>query len=422
MKKLLFFISIMTAYLVTAQTVSTYAGTGAIGSADGPAASATFRGPAHAAIDAAGNIFVADMLNNKIRKIDASGVVSTYAGTGAAGSANGPAASATFSYPRRVLVDNAGNVYVADGSNHKIRKIDTSGNVTTFAGDGTSGSTDGPAASASFTVPNGLAIDSAGNIYVVDSNNQKIRKIDTSGNVTTFAGTGAAGSTDGPVASATFNNPSGITIDGLGNIYIADTSSHTIRKIDTSGNVTTFAGSGGAGYIDDTGTAAKFSMPGELSADILGNIYVSDYGNNRVRKITPAGVVTTLAGNGTRSGVDGPASSATFNLNAVVVDSYSNVLVSDYGNNKIRKITVNSLAAQSVSEKKLQISPNPAKDFVTISNINKGAQISVSDMTGKLLYQTKATSTTHSLNTSAYKNGVYLLKVDGQTTKLLITK
>ena len=323
-----------------AQVVTTLAGSGAYGSADGTGTAATFYTPQGVAVDSSGNVYVADRVNNKIRKITPTGEVTTFAGSGALGSDDGPGAAATFFRPNGVAVDLSRNVYVADSGNNKIRAITPASVVSTLAGSGAIGSEDGPGAEATFGWAVGVAADSSGNVYVADSGSNKIRKIAAGGVVTTLAGSGAGGSADGSGDVATFSEPSGVAVDSSGNVFVADTDSHKIRKIAPGGVVTTFAGSGAPGSADGTGTAATFTLPFGVAVDSSMNVFVADSGNNKIRKITPAGVVSTLAGSGAYGSADGIGTAATFYApSGVAVDSSGHVYVADSGSNKIRKIT-----------------------------------------------------------------------------------
>ncbi|PLP97553.1 hypothetical protein CYJ10_26965 [Cupriavidus pauculus] len=320
--------------------VSTLAGSGSSGAANGIGAAASFYFPFGVAVDASGNVYVADQGNNLIRKITPTGVVSTLAGSGSSGSADGTGAAASFSYPYGVAVDASGTVYVADTFNHEIRKITSTGVVSTLAGSGSSGSADGTGTAASFSTPFGVAVDASGNVYVADQGNQLIRKITPTGVVSTLAGSGSLGSTDGIGTAASFNAPSGIAVDASGNVYVVDQGSHAIRKITPTGVVSTLAGSGSSGSADGIGTAASFSSPFGVAVDASANVYVADQGSHAIRKITPAGVVSTLAGSGSGGAADGIGTAASFNLPlGVAVDASGNVYVADTRNHEIRKIT-----------------------------------------------------------------------------------
>jgi len=328
-----------------AGVVSTLAGSaGVSGSADGTGAAARFNLPTGVAMDGSGNVDVADTFNNTVRKVTPAGVVSTLAGrAGSSGSADGTGAAARFSYPARVAVDGAGNVYVADAGNDTIRKISPAAVVSTLAGTaGASGSADGTGAAARFNFPTGVAVDGSGNVYVADSNNSTIRKVTPAAVVSTLAGTASAsGSADGTGAAARFDDPHGVAVDGSGNVYVADNFNNTIRKVSPAGVVTTLAGTAGAsGSADGAGAAARFNWPEGVAVDGSGTVYVADEGNNAIRKVTPAGVVSTLAGGGYCGSADGTGAAARFcGPFGVAVDRSGNVYVADSFNNSIRKVT-----------------------------------------------------------------------------------
>jgi sugar lactone lactonase YvrE len=328
--------------------VSTIAGTvGTTGSTDGPGSGAQFSYPKAVAVDAAGNVYVADTANNTIRRITASGVVSTIAGVpGVAGSTDGPVATALFNAPEGVAVDAAGNLYVADTYNDTIRVITPGAmpTVSTLAGSpGVTGATDGTGAAAQFDHPRGIGLDSLGNIYVADTFNGTVRRITSAGMVTTVAGTAyTAGSTDGTGSAALFQGPWGLTIDAADNLYIADFNNDTVRRITPAAVVTTYAGTAPhPGTSDGTGAAAQFNAPAAAAVDASGNVYIADTSNSTIRKVTPSGVVSTLAGSaGTTGSVDGTGGAAQFNTpQALIADVSGNVYVADTGNNTIRKIT-----------------------------------------------------------------------------------
>jgi sugar lactone lactonase YvrE len=353
MKKFALFITIASALYaaITAQAQTTYEPyffttfAGNANGGNGTGSEALFYQPYSTATDSAGNVYVADTYNHTIRKITLGGVVTTLAGlAGNAGSTDGTGSDARFTYPFGVAADSTGNVYVADTYNFTIRKITSAGVVTTLAGSpGVPGSADGTGSAAQFYYPQGVAVDSAGNVYVGDTQNQTIRTITPGGVVTTLAGSaGVIGFANGTGSAAQFNYPGGVAVDSAGNVYVADTNNHTIRKITSSGAVTTLAGShGAAGSDDGTGSDARFNYPYGVTADSVGNIYVADTNNQTIRKITSAGVVTTLAGSpGVPGSADGTGSAAQFyQPNGVAVDSAGNLYVADTNNSTIRKIT-----------------------------------------------------------------------------------
>ncbi|MBI5424829.1 MAG: immunoglobulin domain-containing protein [Opitutae bacterium] len=314
------------------------------------------------AFDGAGRLYATDSTNDTIRRIAADGTVYLVAGsTGNAGSSNGSGAAALFNQPGGLVATNDGILYVADTANAVIRRIATDGSVTTFAGNSAlRGNTNGNGTAATFSAPTGIALDSSGNLYVADATNHTIRKITSAGAVTTYAGQpGTAGSANGSAASAKFNHPAAVAVDGAGNVYVADTNNNTIRKISAAGNVTTLAGvSGVSGAADGRGADALFNQPQGLAIDAAGNLHVADTGNSSVRRITPAGVVTTIAGLSTISREsddedDDPKKSANnsalFNHPLAVAISPSGMLyVGDTGAGAVRTVaadgTVTTLA------------------------------------------------------------------------------
>ncbi|MFL6584933.1 MAG: NHL repeat-containing protein, partial [Chthoniobacterales bacterium] len=321
--------------------VSTLAGgSGGSGSVDGTGLAARFWLPSGVTIDSARNVYVADHQNHTIRRITPDRVVTTFAGTaGNPGSADGSGSAARFYFPTQLAADVADNIYVTDTGNCTVRKITPDGVVTTLAGSpGVRGSTDGVGPAASFYYLQGIAVDQAGNIFVGDSLNYTIRKITPDGIVTTFAGmAGSRGNVDGPRSTARFGGIGGVAADKTGNIYVADTGNNSIRKILPGGTVITLAGFG-SGSSDGTGSAARFNFPEGLAVDGKGNLYVGDYYNNTIRKVTPNGVVTTLAGRPTVNGsTDGVGSLALFSRPAAVaIDTNGYLYVADAANNMIR--------------------------------------------------------------------------------------
>jgi sugar lactone lactonase YvrE len=269
--------------------VSTLAGGGPGTATDDIGTGASFNNPSGVAVDALGNIYVADFSNNKIRKItplaDGTCLVSTLAGSGLQGADDGIGTAASFKGPNDVAVDAFGNIYVADYLNNKIRRITATGVVSTLAGSGSQGPADGIGTAASFDSPSGVAVDASGNVYVADFLNNKIRKITATGVVSTLAGNGLQGNVDGPGSTASFNRPNGIAIDASGNLYVTERENHKVRKITATGVVSTLAGNGSVGASNGIGTAASFNIPYGIDIDASGNLYVGELGGHKIRKI-----------------------------------------------------------------------------------------------------------------------------------------
>ena len=379
--------------LVSTGTVSTLAGTGNAGSADGDAAAASFNGPFGVAARHDGTVYIADAFNHSIRKLAPDGTVSTLAGTGSAGAADGVVNAAVVSfqqpfgiaiqggityvtdrtggtlrriaadgsvstlvwsgpggnldasgnnwYPMGVAVAADGTVYVADPSNRVVRKVGTDGVLSVLAGNPVeSGAADGTGAAASFELPDSLVVDPQGNLYLSDAGTHKIRKITPAGVVSTFAGTGTQQSTDGTTATASFDTPSALALDGLGNLYVYDAGSYMIRRISATGVVTTLAGSGAYGYADGKGAAATFDLVSGMAAAADGTLYVADTVNNAIRKVLPDGTVSTLAGQAGQAGTaNGALSAARFSLPAgIAIGADGSLFVADSENHVIRKI------------------------------------------------------------------------------------
>jgi len=313
-------------------TVTTLAGSGVGGNIDAKGPDARFSHPRGVTVDGAGNVFVSDAGNDFIRKVAPDGTVTSFVGI---------KGLAIFNDPGQIVVDPAGNVYVADEGYHQIQKITPDGNHFVFAGNGMPGTKNGVGTAAQFNHPTGVALDKFGNLYVADEYNSVIRKIDPNGVVSVVAGdiTQLAGFKDGPAASAKFFYPSSVAVDDNINIYVTDTDNHRIRKINAAGIVSTLAGTGAEGFADGPGNMAKFDFPRQLTVDKTGNVFVADYSNNRIRKITPDGVVSTIAGISTPGFVDGAGGVARFNYpSGITVDADGAIYVADFLNNAIRKI------------------------------------------------------------------------------------
>lgn len=325
----------------TAYYVSTLAGDGNKGLVDGSLGDAEFNGPEGIAVDREGNLIVVDLANHSIRKIDLSvSLVTTLAGGGKAGFADGAGSSALFSSPWKAAIGPAGNIFIADRDNFMVRRITLAGVVTTVAGDGTAGYRDGDALSAEFAQPLDVAVDAEGNVYVADNTGHRIRRISVDGQVSTLAGDGVKGYADGSGTAARFNYPSGITIDGDGDLIVADRMNNRIRKVTPEGVVTTLAGDGKAGYKDGDALSAEFSQPYGVAVGPKGNVFVADLNNGMIRMISTGGKVTTIAGS-TKGYADGPGGDAQFNSPTdVAVDAAGNIYVADKGNQRIRKIAL----------------------------------------------------------------------------------
>ena len=325
------------------------------------------------ALDSAGNLFIVDVSNGRIRKVDTLGIITTVAGNGIPTGFfdgeggdpaddlgdGGPATSASLNGPFGVALDGLGNGFIADTSNQRIRRVDAAtGIITTVAGDGFGGSSGdgGPATSARLFHPTGVALDGTGNLFIADLGNHRIRKVDTSGIITTVAGDGFGGFSGygGPATSASLNLPHGVALDGAGNLFIADQFKHRIRKVDTSGIITTVAGNGSATFPGDGGpaTSARLFHPTGVALDGAGNLFIADSSNHRVRKVDTSGIITTVAGNGSFgfSGDGGPATSARLGSpSGVALDSSGNLFIVDLFNDRIRKVGSPNPPAVSLS-------------------------------------------------------------------------
>jgi len=343
--------------ITTDGMLNSIAGDGSIGySGDGGLATgAGLYQPTAIVVDAAGDVYIADTEDDRVRMIGAANLdINTIAGNSFPGYAgdNGPAGASQLNTPTGVAVDSAGNLYVADSLNGRIRKIPKSATISTVAGNGVySYSGDGgPAAKAEAYVPQGVAVDASGNRYIADSGNHVVRKVAANGTITTIAGNGTAGfgGDGGSAASSQLNTPTGVAVDKSGNIYIADSGNNRVRKIAPNGSISTFAGTGAAGFAGDGGAAASAQLytPFGLAVDASGNLYIAELGNSRVRKISTAGTITTVAGNGTSafSGDGGPAVNAELNYpEAVAVDSAGNIYIADTLNYRVRMVTAGGL-------------------------------------------------------------------------------
>jgi hypothetical protein len=349
------------------------------GSTDSSGGAPLFQDPNALAVDLNGTVYVADTPNHTIRKITMDGVVTTFAGlAGNPGSTDATGTAARFEEPRGIAVDAAGNLYVGDTGNYTIRKVTPAGVVTTLAGTaGVFGSTDATGSAASFYHPHGVAVDSAGNVYVADQTNHTIRKVTAAGVVTTLAGlAGQEGSDNGTGSVARFSYPRAVAVDAAGTVYVADSNNHTIRVVTPLGEVTTLAGlAGNDGHADDTGAAARFNEPNGIAVTSTGMIFVADTYNFSVRRVTPGGVVTTIAGQPGEHGTDnGTGSAAHFGeLKGVAVDSGGTVYVADTDNHTIRRGTPSTATTPSIASNPLsRIVPPGESAILTVATSGTG--------------------------------------------------
>jgi len=326
----------------------------------GPATQALLNSPSGVAVDAAGNLYIADSRNNRIRKVTPAGIISTVAGNNQQGYSGdgGPGTQASLNYPTGVAVDAAGNLYIADRDNHRIRKVTPAGIISTAAGNGHGDySGDGvPATQASLYHPWGVAVDTAGNLYIADRDNHRIRKVTPVGIISTVTGNVKSGYSGdgGPATQASLYHPWGVAVDTAGNLYIADTGNDRVRKVTPAGIISTVAGDGSWRYSGDGGLATQASLYGPVgvAVDAAGNLYIADRDNHRIRKVTPAGIISTVAGSGEGgySGDGGPATRASLKgPSGVAVDAAGNLYISDSDNNIIRKVLFGTTANLSIS-------------------------------------------------------------------------
>lgn len=417
-------------------TISTFAGIGSLGfyGDGGTATSAELFYPYSTTVDAAGNVYIADIDNERIRMVNTGGIISTFAGNGTQGFSGdgGAATAAEINQPTEVYADAAGNIYIS--GNSRIRIVNTSGIISTFAGNGATGfyGDGGHATAAEFNTVGGVTQDPAGNIYIADGNNNRIRMVNTSGIISTFAGSGTPGynGDGGPATAYELNYPVSVSADAAGNVYIGDYFNNRVRKVNTSGVISTFAGNGTAGFSGDGGTAtsAELNWPDGIFMDASGNLFISDEVNVRIRMVNTSGIISTIAGNGVQGfyGDGGPATAAEMdNIMGVSLDSYGNAYIPDYTNDRIRKLTnvttgINNLA---VDNGQWTVYPNPSNGIFTLEGITQGSTVQLYDITGKLVETCINRESTHMrFDLSNCADGMYLLRIFSKEGTLLTQK
>ncbi len=342
--------------------IRTFAGVGVAGCEgdNKPALDAELHGPYGIVVDSTGTLYICDRENNRVRKVTTDGKIKTVAGTGAAGFSgdDGSAVSAQLNHPRGVAVDSAGNIYIADSDNHRVRKVTPDGKISTFAGTDSAGSDGdgGPAAEAQLNLPIGLAVDNAGDLYIADNMNHRVRKVTVAdGKINAFAGDGTPGNKgdDDPAVAAQLKQPVGVAVDGRGEVYISEFGNHRVRKVTIEGKIRAVAGTGTAGFGGDGGPAisAQLHYPMGVVVDSTGTLYIADRDNHRVRKVAD-GKISTIAGTDTAGsdGDGGPAADAELNHPAgLAVDCVEALYIADFDNNRVRKVAAPWMAGLPAS-------------------------------------------------------------------------
>jgi len=412
---------------IKAQTIVTVAGNGGGGySGDNGLAISAQISPNSFTLDSSGNIYIADNTNYRIRKINTSGIITTIAGVGTMGYSGdgGPATIAEIGVAHGIIADLAGNIYFTEWANHTVRKINTSGIITTIAGTGLAGfgGDGGPATAAQLAAPGGLLIDKIGNIYVCEVLNNHIRKIHTSGIITSIAGTGVAGGYSGDGGPATIANlkyPSFCAWGPDGGLYFCQWPHAVIRKIDNFGIINTVAGNGTTGYSGDGGAAtnAQLNHPTGIAVDTFGNIYISECFSHVIRKVDAAtGIIQTISGNGIPgyTGDGGPISAAQFRTpNYLFFDKLGNLYINDADNYRIRRIIYNPVSVNEVSSSQTEYLtfPNPATGLLHVGNVITPVNYNLTNTAGAAVKQGKLTQTNNTIDMLGLPIGTYLLQL-----------
>ena len=432
MKRIYFLVFVLLAHcFCNGQIITTTAGDGsATYSGDGVTALLTGMKPNGLVFDPMGNIFFVDAGNCRIRKIDTHNIVTTVAGNGDCTywGDGGPATDAKLYAPVSIAIDASGNLYISTAGDHRVRKISTTGIITTIAGTGAFGYNGDniPATSAQLFYPYVSVIDNAGNVLLSDGDNHRIRSISPAGIISTIAGGSSAGHSGdgGPATNALLRAPEWMAYSSSGDLYISDNTDRCIRKINAAGIITTFAGTPGVvGNTGDNGpaTSATFSLPNGLALDDTGNLYIADYGASVIRKVSTSGIITTIGGTGTSgfSGDGGLAILAKMTPNDVAINN-GNIYIADLENNRLRKITYSSLGVPPTTRTgtDIKVSPNPTNDLLQIDNITTAANYQVSTILGTSVQHGVLKTGSNTISIRALPTGMYLLEfIDDEGNK-----
>ena len=394
-----------------------FLGTGVMGSLDGPSNVATFNFPTSIVEDSNGNFFICDQSNHRIRKLDTNGMVTTFAGNGIGGFQDGAGNIAKFYYPDEIAIDNADNIYVADYYNNRIRKITPAGIVSTVAGS-TLGDADGIGNLAKFKWPTGVCLDSWGNIIVTDYGNHKIKKIDSNGHVTTIAGSGM-GDVNGSALLAKFKEPLISKVDSFGNLFIADFGNHKIKKIDTFGNVTTFSGTGIVGNNDNELLLSTFNQPSAITFNVNGEMYITDYGNHKIRKTTyydfDYSIVPNLP-NGLNFNIDTGEISGIPTTISPMTD-YTISVSNPFGTSSfVISIEVGTLTTATFENSQMQLYPNPIQDFLNVRSSEIIRNITIYNTLGQEVKKLIPNQENFQIDFSTIEKGIYFLKMESNDT------
>ena len=428
--KRLFFLFLLFPVFARAQTITSVAGNGIAGySGDGGlAVDAQLNNPSDVFKDASGNIFIADKGNHVIRKISPFGIITTIAGNGIATWAGdgGPASSASLNLPNRVFADNSGNIFIADVGNNVIRKINTSGIISTIAGTGIQGFSGdgGPAINATLSTPTGVAADNAGNIYISDQGNSRIRLINPTGIISTYAGGGPVQfSNDGaPATSVSLCGQNYISLDNAGTIYITNHDCWHFLKVTPDGLIYNVAGNSSASYSGDGGPAATANIEGPygISPDNMGNVYLCAQQNERIRKVNPMKIISTLAGTGVSgySGDGGPASNAQVSstISGIYADTYGNVYFADAGNNRVRVVS----DAVVINGESVTLYPNPAGNKLVITAGYQITSVCIYNLLGQTFFNLRVNAVQQQIDLSALPAGIYLARINGSVVRKFV--